>query len=67
MTKGFGTLMGWILKRTEKEDCRKRKKIEIGLLAEINLAAQDAHGAQESHGNGGDSYINHHNDTFLYI
>ena len=58
--------MNGMLKRTEKQIRRKRKKIEIGLLAEINLTAQDAHGAHEGHDNGGESYINHHIETFLY-
>ena len=58
--------MNGMLKRTEKQNRRKRKKIEIGLLAEINLTAQDAHGAHEGHDNGGESYINHHIETFLY-
>lgn len=38
----------------------KQKKIEIGLLAEINLAAQDAHRAEHGHDNGGETYVNHH-------
>lgn len=58
--------MNGMLKSTEKQNRRKRKKIEIGLLAEINLATQDAHGAHEGHDNGGESYINHHIETFLY-
>ena len=58
--------MNEMLKRTEKQNRRKRKKIEIGLLAEINLTAQDAHGAHEGHDNGGESYINHHIESFLY-
>ena len=58
--------MNGMLKRSEKQNRRKRKMIEIGLLAEINLTAQDAHGAHDGHGNGGESYINHHIESFLY-
>ena len=64
--KGIGAQMNGMLIRTEKQIRRKRKKIEIGLLAKINLTAQDAHGAHEGHDNGGESYINHHIETFLY-
>ena len=44
-----------------------KKKIEIGLLAEINLAAQDAHRAKHGHDNGGETYVNHHFGPFFII
>lgn len=50
----------------ERDGRRETKKIEIGLFAEINLAAQYARGAHQCHDNGGESYINHHFSFLSY-
>lgn len=49
----------------EEKTTRRQEKIEIGLLAEINLAAQDAHRAEHGQDDGGKTQINHLSFPFL--